>query len=582
MAGLCLHGRHFGRLLVAVVVLGGALAAPVSPPARAAETGPAAATLLVGTPQHAILAQSATDTRRIWIVRLLPEELVYKTADHADVETRLAARQGLKAGIKLLSGDVFRIDPRTGRFNRFDELTGRFAALHQGHADAERGGPAAGGHDGHGEIHVEVAEGTGTDPAAALADAFRNAVRQAVGVYVDSETLTDKEDVIADKVLTFSDAFVVRYDEISRTSDAGLVTIRISAAIQAGKLMTNLREAKVNTLDLAGADLVASALTRKEAKDAAAEMLFRKLSELPGTLAAEALPFKPLDYDARRETLTVTYTLHADRDKYLAFLQSVQPLLAQVAVAKTSIVLKVEPIWSDNSAPVWQDDSTKRRVVAAQGVFNPGFRYGPNLAAYPDAWCLWLMSRWDANHRNSQWQGYALDVELPRALRETRGRMEVRLDLVDAVGEAVRSETFDPLAELPRPAYWFGWTRPRPRQFLEKNPRTWPGLDDCPTRPILLTSFHDPELAVDRQRAVNVYVSPLCYAPQGSAPPLLTPGVWQVRQFTIDPETLAKVRSIRATPVFVPAAGARVDTDPSPSSSPSPAAADPSQKEPSR
>jgi len=509
-------------------------------PDAAAEADPP----FVATPQHAVLlASSAVNSRRIWLVRLTPRALVYKEADHADDERTLTARAGLKAAVKLLDGDVFRIDPRSGRFNRFDELTGRFAPLRGGGVTLP---------EGRGEVHTEIASGSGTDAAAALADAFRNAVRQAVGVYVDSETLTDKEEVIADRVLTFSDAFVARYDELGRTTEDGLITVRIAAVIQAGKLMTNLREARINTLSLAGADLVAAALTRQEAKDAAAELLHRKLAELPGTLAAEAIPFKPLDYDARKEVLTVTYTLHADRDRYRAFLGSLEPLLSQVAVAKTSLVVKMEPIWSDGAAPVWQDDSTPKRLVAAQTIFTPGFRYGPNLGGLPDTWCLWLMSRWDAEHRNTQWRGFALDVDTSRMLGHLTGGVQVRLDLVDARGDVVRTVTRDPLDGLARPAYWFGWVRPRPRQFLAGQPRSWPGLGDCPSAPLLLTSFADRPLPVDQRTTLNVYVSPMCYAVSGVGPPVLAPGAWQLCRLPIPPDDLARVATIRAQPVFVP------------------------------
>jgi len=514
--------------------------------AHANVDAPLVDTPLVDTPQHGVLFMSPTDTRRIWVQRLMPGELLYKDADHVDTEKKLAARPNLKAGLKLLTGDVFRIDPRTGRFNRFDELTGRYAPLRPGSS-----GTPADAADGHGEIHTEIAAGTGTDPAAALADAFRNAVRQAVGVYVDSETLTNKEDVVADKVLTFSDAFIVRYEELSRATEDGLVTITISAAIQAGKLMTNLREAKINTLGLAGGDLVAAALTRQEAKDAAAAILLKKFLELPGTLVAEALPFKPLDYDVKRELLTVTYTLHADRDRYTAFLAALQPLVDQVALAKTSLMVKVDPIWSDNSLPVWQDDSGKRHVTAAQTIFTPGFRYGPNLAGLPDTWCLWLMTRWDANHRNTQWQGYALDINLPRTLGPVSGRVAVQLDLVDAQGEAVKATSLDPLQGLTRPAYWFGWARPRPRLFLPNQPASWPALGAFPSAPILLTSFNEPQFRVDPQNTVNAYVSPMCYAMPGAGPPILSPGAWQVCQIPIAADDLARVASIRATPALV-------------------------------
>lgn len=515
---------------------------------------PVAAAPLVETPQHGMLFLPKGKTLRIWVVRLLPTELIYRDAEHADADQSLPAGRDLKAGVKLLSGDVFRIDPRSGRFNRYDELTGRFAAAAQANPDrtGDHAAPA-GEHPGDaGDLHTEVAEGTGTDPAAALADALRNAVRQAVGVYVDSETLTNKEEVVSDKVLTFSDAFVVRFEELSRSVADGLVTIKVSAAIQAGKLMENLRAAKIDLLGLDGADLVASALTRKESKDAAADLLARKFAELPGTLHAEALPFKPLDYDARRQLLTVTYILRADKENYPAFLRSIEPLLDQAALAKTTITVNVQPLWSDTSSLTWIDAADRKQASPVQAVFNPGFRYGPNLARYADTWCLWLMTKWDANHRHTQWKGYALDVDLPRTLNDLTGSVFVQLDLLDAQGEVILTERHDPLAGMNSPAYWFGWARPRPRAFYAQTPQTWPKPTDCPTSPVLLVTFREPQFGIDAQRAVNVYMSPMCYTMPGVNPPILAPWAWQVRQIRITPADLARVQSIRAAPVLVP------------------------------
>ena len=62
------------------------------------------------------------------------------------------------------------------------------------------------------KIHTEIAEGTGTTAS----EAFRTAVRQAGGVYVDSETISQKEEILPDRLTTFSDAFVVRYEELGR------------------------------------------------------------------------------------------------------------------------------------------------------------------------------------------------------------------------------------------------------------------------------------------------------------------------------------------------------------------------------
>jgi hypothetical protein len=330
------------------------------------------------------------------------------------------------------------------------------------------------------------------------------------------------------------------------------VTVKLSADLESGKLMENLRAAKVTTLDLSGADLVASAITRKEARDNAADLLARRFTELPNVLAAAALPFKPLDYDAEKQVLTVTYTLQTDREKYGALLEKLVPLLEQTARAKTSVTAKVNPIWSDGTAPVAPDSSPGRKLAAVSTTDSGPFRLGPDLSRWPGSWCLWLLVRGSSDQRTAQWAGYALDMDLPRTLGHVTGSMQVQLDLVTEAGETIHSETHDPLTALPRPAYWFGWARPRPRAFQAANPRLWPGPGTFPTAPILQTTFREPEFAVHETRTVNVYVSPLCYTRPGPGQAILSPLVWNVYPLKIAPDLLARVRSIKATPVFAP------------------------------
>jgi hypothetical protein len=193
-------------LLAAGIAIGVAPAAPAGEPAApvAAARPPVAA--LVAVPQHAILILGPTDTRHIWLVSLATDQLTYTAAEHATEQESLAAGRDRRAAVKLLSGDVYAIDPRTGRFAAFDELTGKFSP--RSHADARRPDDPAAAAGAGPQLHTEIAEGSGATASEAIQDALRNAVRQAVGVYVDSETLTDKDDVVSDRVLTASDAFV--------------------------------------------------------------------------------------------------------------------------------------------------------------------------------------------------------------------------------------------------------------------------------------------------------------------------------------------------------------------------------------
>src|SRR5712692_9942416 len=61
-----------------------------------------------------------------------------------------------------------------------------------------------------------VAEGVGQTAEDARKDAFRNAVRQAVGALIDAETLVQNDQVIKDEVLTYSNALVKSYKEVDK------------------------------------------------------------------------------------------------------------------------------------------------------------------------------------------------------------------------------------------------------------------------------------------------------------------------------------------------------------------------------
>ena len=61
------------------------------------------------------------------------------------------------------------------------------------------------------QLQEVVAEGVGTTADEAIKDAFRNAVRQVVGAVVDAETLVKNDELIDDKVLTYSDGFIKGY-----------------------------------------------------------------------------------------------------------------------------------------------------------------------------------------------------------------------------------------------------------------------------------------------------------------------------------------------------------------------------------
>jgi len=126
-------------------------------------------------------------------------------------------------------------------------------------------------------------KGVGVDEAAALKDAYRDAVETAVGLYVDAEQLMKNDEVIKDQILTQSNAYIEGYKEISRTADNGLVTIKIVASVRTrtlAKRIEGVMPAKCVAVGSQLANIHAQSVTQEtRGKDAVA--IFKKeLEEL--------------------------------------------------------------------------------------------------------------------------------------------------------------------------------------------------------------------------------------------------------------------------------------------------------------
>lgn len=111
---------------------------------------------------------------------------------------------------------------------------------------ADRPGRRGGGRDGR-EVRTQVIEaaGSGKTDDEALKDAFRNAVQQVVGAVVDAETLEKNDDIISDKVLTYSGGFIKKYDQIGKKQDQGLIRIKIRATVERLGVIEKLKAANI-------------------------------------------------------------------------------------------------------------------------------------------------------------------------------------------------------------------------------------------------------------------------------------------------------------------------------------------------
>ncbi len=122
------------------------------------------------------------------------------------------------------------------------------------------------------DLQTVEAKGVGESEDAALKDAFSNAVQSAVGTMVDAETLIKNDKVMKDQVLTYSNAFIQKFDKIGSEKRAdGLYEVRIKAQVQRKQLVEKLKAANITEKEVKTSSLYAQVVTQnKEEKDAKA------------------------------------------------------------------------------------------------------------------------------------------------------------------------------------------------------------------------------------------------------------------------------------------------------------------------
>ncbi len=164
-------------------------------------------------------------------------------------------------------------------------------------------------------------EGAGATRDEAVRDAFRNAVRQVVGTYVDEETSIQNDEIISDKVLTYSDGIVKKYQELAVAEKNGIWRAKIVASVERGKVVERLRTAKVAIKEVDGPGLFAEVVTGLEKSKTSAEMIDRALGKFPLDCLTATMEGKPevVEKSETGATIRLTIRVAADLKAYDSF-----------------------------------------------------------------------------------------------------------------------------------------------------------------------------------------------------------------------------------------------------------------------
>lgn len=169
--------------------------------------------------------------------------------------------------------------------------------------------------------------GIGISKMEALKDAYRDAVEQAVGLYVDAEQMVKNEDLVKDQILTQSNAYIEKY-EIAKehASENGLVSVTILADVRKralSKKITDVMPSQKVKLSDVSKDLHAQIVTDFKANDDAVSIIKNELKDLQPlkqlmrvTLGTTKPIVEPVNEDPSLVRLWYPIKVEVDANKY--------------------------------------------------------------------------------------------------------------------------------------------------------------------------------------------------------------------------------------------------------------------------
>ncbi len=198
-----------------------------------------------------------------------------------------------------------------------------------------------------------VATGVGETASAAEKDALRRAVRSAVGLYVDSETLVKNEKLIRDQVLESTGSYVTSYrltgDPVKRD---GLFEVEIQAVVEGGQVAKRLEAAKLVQRGISTKNLVAEIegkienaregakiLERNLPQDLLQKLLVARLVDAEGEPTNQIQPKRKVLADGRVETTWMVQTYFDTTKFYKEVVPPVHRMLAGISTASGGPVM---------------------------------------------------------------------------------------------------------------------------------------------------------------------------------------------------------------------------------------------------
>ncbi len=274
-----------------------------------------------------------------------------------------------------------------------------------------------------------ISQGIGIDADAALRNAYSNAIQQALGLYVDAETLIENDQIIKDQVLTHSRGLIKEVTTVSEGASDGLFNVTIRARVLRQPLMEKVSPMLKATAKIDGTSMHAAIVTEQRQTQDAGALFAEAIKPMigPGLFDFEFAGKPELD-EKDQSRLLVPVKLKINRDRYKVAEQALLDVLNQVSVQKADISY-VGAFTSPYDAIHHSGFQTLSKTLNDQ-------RQKPFSIVFIQTWV-------SPNRQSSKITGFLAPVDADA--REIKGALEV--NLFDSDGELLALGS-KPLSEL--------------------------------------------------------------------------------------------------------------------------------------
>ena len=289
-----------------------------------------------------------------------------------------------------------------------------------------------------------VVEGFGSDPGEAIQEALSQAIEQAVGVLVDSETQVVGDTITRDEILTWSRGFVQGYRAVKRWQEEGLHYVLIVASVTKEKLVEGLKEKQLEVRALPGDVIAYRLLHERRAREDAARMIREVLEDASmDRLCTATLINNPIDEafeferDENQAGLPVRVRVSVDQEQQRRLYEQLRMLLDYFAYRQNEFTLTAEARTED-SWYVVPNNSTE----IEQAYYRLYYPIEPG----PEREIVCLSGDRLESGMTSRWGAFLVDKSIYEELADVYHRQcELRIELADGENN-VLSRTRLPLA----------------------------------------------------------------------------------------------------------------------------------------